>query len=119
MSDEKLLIIIRKNPDKGISKLIDLYGGAISTICHNFLYDCSEYDVEEAISETFIKFWKNLDTFELNPKYTLKSYLYAIARNVARDKRRTLQKGNIFSAEELSLDLPAKDTTEQIAEPEN
>ncbi len=116
MSDEKLLIIIRRNPDKGLSKLMDLYGGAISTICRNFLYDCSDNDIEEAIADTFIKFWKNLDNFELNQKYSLKSYLYAIARNVARDKRRSLKKMDIFSIEELSLELPAENTTEQVTE---
>ena len=116
MTDEKLLIIIRRNPNKGMSKLMDLYGGAISTICRNFLYDCSENDIEEAIADAFIKFWKNLDRFELNQNYSLKSYLYAIARNVARDKRRSLYKADIFSIEELSLELPTANTTEQILE---
>ena len=91
---------------------MNLYGGSISTICKNFLYDCSENDVEEAISDTFVSFWKHLDTFQLNESYSLKSYLYAIARNVARDKRRKLKKADIFSIEELSLDLPSDFSTE-------
>lgn len=112
MIDQQLLNIIRKNPNKGIHKLMNLYGGAISTICKNFLYDCSESDIEEAISDTFVNFWKHLDSFELNDSFSLKSYLYAIARNVARDKRRKLKKADIFSLEELSLDLPSNDSTE-------
>lgn len=112
MNDRDLLTLIRKNPDKGIHKLITLYGGAIGTICRNFLYDCSENDIEEAISDTFIRFWKKVPDFELNEKYSLKSYLYAIARNVARDKRRLLKKADIFSMEELSLDLPSDFSTE-------
>ena len=112
MIDQQLLNTIRKNPNKGIHKLMNLYGGAISTICKNFLYDCSESDIEEAISDTFVNFWKHLDSFELNDSFSLKSYLYAIARNVARDKRRKLKKADIFSLEELSLDLPSNDSTE-------
>lgn len=112
MIDQQLLNIIRKNPNKGIHKLMNLYGGSISTICKNFLYDCSESDIEEAISDTFVNFWKHLDSFELNDSFSLKSYLYAIARNVARDKRRKLKKADIFSLEELSLDLPSNDSTE-------
>lgn len=112
MTDQQILNIIRRNPNKGIHKLMNLYGGAISTICKNFLYDCSENDIEEAISDTFINFWKHIDSFNLNDSYSLKSYLYAIARNVARDKRRQLKKADIFSLDELSLDLPSNYSTE-------
>ena len=112
MNDQNLLTTIRSNPEKGIHKLMNLYGGSISTICRNFLYDCSENDIEEAIADTFIKFWKQASTFQLNDKYSLKSYLYAIARNTARDKRRLLKKADIFSIEELALDLPSDFSTE-------
>ena len=107
MNDRDLLTLIKSNPEKGIHKLMQIYGGSIGTICRNFLYDCSENDIEEAISDTFILFWKKSSNFELNEKYSLKSYLYAIARNTARDKRRLLKKADIFSIEELSLDLPS------------
>lgn len=108
MNDQEILIMLKKNPEQGIHKLMVLYGGAISTICRNFLYDCSEADVEEAIADTFIHFWKNREKFELKENYSLKSYLYAIARNVARDMRRKQKKADIFSMEELSLELPSE-----------
>ena len=92
MSDQDLLLLLRKHPEQGIHKMMALYGGAIATICRNFLYDCSEEDVEEAIADTFIHLWKNLDKFELKENYSIKSYLYAIARNVARDLRRKRKK---------------------------
>lgn len=108
MNDQELLSLLRKHPEQGIHKLMALYGGAIATICRNFLYDCSEEDVEEAIADTVIHFWKNLNKFELKENYSLKSYLYAIARNVARDLRRKQRKEDIFSMEELSLELPSE-----------
>lgn len=112
MNDRDLLTIIKRNPEKGIHKLMNLYGGSIRTICRNFLYDCSENDIEEAIADTFINFWKHSDSFQLDEKYSMKSYLYAIARNTARDKRRLLKKADIFSLEELSLDFPSDYSTE-------
>lgn len=108
MNDQELLKILKRNPQQGIHTLMQLYGGAIATICHNFLFDCSEEDVEEAIADTFIHFWKNLDKFEIKEGYSLKSYLYAIARNAARDLRRKQKKADIFSMEELSLELPSE-----------
>lgn len=110
--DLDLLLLVKKNPNLGMKKLLSLYGGPISTICRNFLYDCSENDVEEAIADTFIKFWKHSKTFHLDSKHSLKSYLYTIARNTACDKRRKLKKEDIFSYEEISLNLPADFSTE-------
>ena len=112
MNDQDLLTLIQANPEKGIHKIMNLYGGSIGTICRNFLYDCSENDIEEAVADTFINFWKHSDSFQLDENYSLKSYLYAIARNTARDKRRVLKKADIFSLDELSLDLPSNFSTE-------
>ena len=106
MSDEMLLKLLKENPEQGILEMITLYGGAIETICRNFLYDFSKDDIEETIADTFISFWKNREQFKLQENASLKSYLYAIARNAARDKRRKSKKKDIFSLEELSLELP-------------
>lgn len=106
MSDEILLLLLRERPEQGIHEMIRMYGKAVATICRNFLYDFSENDIEEVIADTFIYFWRNLDKFELKENYTIKSYVYAIARNAARDRRRKAKKEDVFSLEELSLELP-------------
>lgn len=106
MREERLLSLLRSDPEQGLHILMEQYGGAVCTICQNFLYDCSENDVEEAVADTFINFWKHQEKYRPDAKHSLKSYLYAIARNAARDKRRRMKKKDIFSMEELSLDLP-------------
>lgn len=106
MKDDALLKLIKKKPEQGIHELMNCYGGAVGTICRNFLRDFPEDDIEEAIADTFIHFWKNSENFKLKEGYSLKSYLYAIARNVARDKRRQTKRADIYSLEELSLELP-------------
>ena len=106
MTDEQLLRLIRENPEQGIHEMMVFFGGAVGTICRNFLYDFKEAEIEEAIADTFIHFWKNREKFTLKENYSLKSYLYAIARNVSRDRRRQAKREDIFSLEELELDLP-------------
>lgn len=91
--DKKLISLLRKNPEKGLTLALDIYGGSVKTICKNILYDCKSEDIEEAISDTFFKIWKNLDKYKLEKDIPLKAYIYAIARNTALDKRRSL-KGN-------------------------
>jgi RNA polymerase sigma-70 factor (ECF subfamily) len=112
MDDKRLLLLMEKNPGRAIHEMMNLFGDSISTICRNFLYDCSEDDIEETIADTYINFWRNREKFKLNEKYSLKSYLYAIARNAARDKRRSLKKADIFSLEELELVLVSDENIE-------
>lgn len=77
MTDDALLQLIKKKPEQGIHELMNIYGGPIATICRNFLYDFPEDDIEEAIADTFIHFWRNSDKFKPNPAHSVKSYLYA------------------------------------------
>ena len=112
MSEQELLRLIKNDSGKGIHELMNLYGGSISTICRNFLYDCPEDDIEETIADTYINFWRNRDKFKPDETNSLKSYLYAIARNAARDKRRSLKKEDIYSLEELELNLVSEENIE-------
>lgn len=116
MDDKNLMDLLRKKPNQGMKMCIDQYAAPVSTICRNFLYDCSEEDVEETIAETFVKFWKVSKNFELNETYSLKSYIYTIARNVAIDKRRKLRRESIFSIEEVVLEIPSDFSVEKQIE---
>lgn len=102
--DKRILSLLKKSPEEGLSLALDTYGGAVKTICKNILCDCSNEDIEETISDTFLKLWKNVDRFKEEKGTNLKSYIYAIARNTALDKRRQLKNNNlILSIEEDSL----------------
>lgn len=94
--DKKILSLLRKSPEEGLSLALDIYGGAVKTICKNILSDCKTEDMEEAISDTFFKLWKNIDKFKKDKNTSLKSYIYAIARNTALDKRRSLKCENLI-----------------------
>ncbi len=89
--EKKILSLLKKNPQEGISIALDTYGGAIKTICKNILNDCKDEDIEEAIADTVFKLWKNVEKFKEDKNTSLKSYVYAIARNTSLDKRRQLK----------------------------
>lgn len=88
MDDEKLIHLIQLNPDKGIHQAMQLYGRAVNTICRSVLNGYEEGLVDEAVSDTFFKLWKNSGQFSVEKGTSLKSWLYSIARNTAIDVRR-------------------------------
>ncbi|WP_434796544.1 RNA polymerase sigma factor [Terrisporobacter vanillatitrophus] len=103
-NDKRIITSLIKSPEEGLSIALDTYGGAVKTICKNILSDCKTEDIEESISDTFFKLWKNIDKFKDEKNTSLKSYIYAIARNTALDKRRSLKCENlILPIEEDSL----------------
>lgn len=88
MEDWELLELIKQKPDEGMHIAMQQYGKAINTICKSLLAECVDGLVDEAVVDTFFKLWKNTDKIMLDSGYSLKSYLYSIARNTAIDLRR-------------------------------
>ncbi len=104
-NDEHILLLLKKSPGDGISMALDAYGGPVKTICRNILFDCSPEDIEETVADSFVGLWKSIDKFNNDGDYSLKSYLYGIARHTALDKRRALKKENaVLSVEDAVID---------------
>ena len=104
--EKRVIGLLKKSPEEGISMAIDIYGPAVKTICTNILSNLEKEDIEEAISDTFFKLWKNIDNFQLNKNKSLKSYIYAIARNVCFDKLRSLNlNSSLFDIDENNLGI--------------
>ena len=62
--ERKIIKLLKKSPEDGIKMAIDVYGSAVNTICKNILINLNSEDIEEAISDTFFKLWKNVDNFK-------------------------------------------------------
>lgn len=62
--ERKIIKLLKKSPEDGIKMAIDIYGAAVNTICKNILINLNSEDIEEAISDTFFKLWKNVDNFK-------------------------------------------------------
>lgn len=110
--DKKILFLLKKSPEEGLSLALNTYGGAVKTICKNILTECKTEDIEEAISDTFFKLWKNIGKFKKEKNSSLKSYIYAIARNTALDKRRILKCEDLvlpIEDDDLGIDINMED----------
>lgn len=102
MTDRELMQIIKDQPEQGLKIALQLYGGAVKTICSNIIGRDRNCDVEECISEVFFQLWKYCDGY--NPQYSLKNYIYGVARYTALDRREKLQK-NIGQVSMELIDL--------------
>ena len=89
--DIQLLKMIRKQPEEGMSLLIDEYGGAIKAICSNVLRNYDAGIVQDAMQETVIRLWQKLSQ-RFQVKKNLRAYIYQTARNCALDYLRKYQR---------------------------
>lgn len=102
--EKQVIKLLKQSPEEGLKMAIEIYGSAVKTICTNILDNLEKEDIEEAISDTFFKLWKNIDNFKTNKNTSLKSYVYAIARNVCFDKLRRLNLNlSLFDIDENNL----------------
>lgn len=92
ISEERMLRLLKAAPEEGIRVALNAYGGPVRTICRNILFDCAAEDTEEAVADSFVELWRSVERFDEKAGYSLKSYLYGIARHKALDKRRAMNK---------------------------
>lgn len=71
--DKQLLKMIQKQPEEGMSLLIDEYGGAIKAICSNVLRNYDAGIVQDAMQETVIRLWQKLSQ-RFQVKKNLRAY---------------------------------------------
>ncbi|MEO4004840.1 MULTISPECIES: sigma-70 family RNA polymerase sigma factor [unclassified Flavobacterium] len=86
MTQEELLAQIYKKDDKAFTLLYDSYAKSLYGIIYNLLKDREES--EDILQETFVKIWKNLDTYD-ESKGRFFTWLLNIARNSAIDRLRS------------------------------
>lgn len=119
MTDIALIKEIRENPEQGLAKALKTYGGAVKTICGNILGREQKSDIEECISEVFFQLWKHCSRY--NPDYSLKNYIYGIARYTALDMRKKRLKTGGAMSIEMPIDemISDCDVEKSVAEQEN
>lgn len=92
MDDKQLILLLKEFPSQGLEAAIDLYGSKVKWIAQKILGTDRESDVEECVSDVFLKLWQSIYRYDSESGAPLKSYLYGIARHTALDYRRRLCK---------------------------
>ena len=109
MDDTALLKLLKDNPERGLQTIIQIYGPAVHKICSFCMSGYQQQDIEEAESDVYVKLWKHRESVIINENYSLKSYLFAIARNTCIDRQRSAQ------PEALSLEVALENGFEPAA----
>ena len=116
MDEQQLLDLLKTDPEQGMQQIIHVYGPAVHKICTVLLAGLPREETEEAEADVFVKLWKNRERVRLSEKYSLKSYLFAIARNASKDRLRSL-KPEILSLEaftELGVEPESPECIEDL-----
>ena len=124
MDERTLLAMLTTEPERGVEQLIRTYGPAVHKICRSILAGLPPEEIEEAVSDVFVNVWQHRDRIRLDGACSLKSYLYAVARNAARDRLRALRPSPL--SPELTDDNVVSDwlqdevltSLEELGEPE-
>lgn len=104
MDDKKLLKLLKRNPNDGIDKAIEIYAPLVKTIVIRILGSENKQDIEECISDIFVKLWKSIDRYDAD-KGSLKNYIISISRFTAIDYyRRIIKNYDLLSIEENEID---------------
>ncbi|UUC45305.1 RNA polymerase sigma factor [Flavobacterium cerinum] len=86
MTQEELLAQIYKKDDKAFTLLYDMYAKNLYGIIYTLIKDREE--AEDVLQETFVKIWKNLDSYN-ESKGRFFTWILNIARNGAIDRLRS------------------------------
>ena len=112
MKDEVILRKIRSGDPTGLEAMMDRYIGYVSSVCWGILRETmTKEDVEEVASDVFLAAWNRAEDIEA-PR--LKAWLGAVARNMAKNKLRQMDRE--LPLEEDILEIPDENTPVSAAE---
>ena len=86
MTEAIALKELKKGSETALEWFVDAYTPYVTAIIHNIIGECMDMaDVEEVASDVFFALWENA-----RKVYSVKGYLGTVARNMAKNKLRSL-----------------------------
>ena len=86
MTEANALKELKKGSETALEWFVDTYTPYVTAIIHNIIGECMDMaDVEEVASDVFFALWENA-----RKVYSVKGYLGTVARNMAKNKLRSL-----------------------------
>ncbi|WET03412.1 RNA polymerase sigma factor [Flavobacterium sp. YJ01] len=86
MSQEELLVLIRKKDERAFTHLYDMYSKSLFSVINVLVKNREE--AEDVLQEVFVKIWKNIDSYS-ESKGRFYTWILNIARNTSIDKLRS------------------------------
>lgn len=117
MNDEKLLRLLSREPERGMKKLVERYGGLVAAVIRSKLSQtvfCSA-DVEDASAQTFAEFFFGVLKNGAPPGGIKAALCVAAKRNALDRLRRYYREAGLTTLTDDVLDvIPDKDTPESV-----
>lgn len=93
MDEQKLLRLLRKDPNRGMEKLIEAYAGLVYAVIARVIGNPRDFtsEIEGCAADVFSEFYMNLEQYDPTQS-SIKTWLCVIARNNAVDLLRKADK---------------------------
>ena len=118
MKDEELISLIKRDPDRGMRRIIKEYGGLVRSVIRARLSAAvfGEADIEDCAAETLLEFWTNADRY-IPAAGGIKTYLCVMARRNAVDllRKRYKELDDIPLDEAPPIAASGPDAAERLA----
>ena len=101
--DDKIIACIKKQQEKGISMLLDQYGGLMKSIVQKYIAGRPQ-EIEECIADVTIAIWYHIEDFD-ETKNSFKNWVAVITKFKAIDALRKLERQQLTT--ELQEEVPA------------
>lgn len=98
--EKKLIKLLKKAPNTGMTQVMDMYGKAVLSICRHVLRE--ENLAQDAAQETFIKLWRYVSEGKTITT-SLKAFIHQIARNTSITMLRKNGKDIFYGTEEEGI----------------
>ncbi|MBR1749435.1 MAG: sigma-70 family RNA polymerase sigma factor [Ruminococcus sp.] len=99
MTDEKLISLYRTDTRRAVRLTAEIYYGYVYKIVSGRLAGAAKEDVEETVSDVFIRLWQDIDRIDLK-KGSIKAYISVIAQSIAKNRCLKLSRQQAMPLEE-------------------
>jgi RNA polymerase sigma-70 factor, ECF subfamily len=115
MQQENIVEIIEKirlGHSDQFRKLVEISQSMIYSLAFRLL--CDEDEAKDIVQETFVKVWRNLNSFDTKMKFS--TWIYTIATRLCYDRLRVWRRKSVFriftTENEMQLDIPSLENVE-------
>ncbi len=92
IEERELIRKLKKGNEDAYIYLLDIYGSRLLKTCYLVLKD--EKEAEDVVQETFLRVFSHINSFRGNS--SLYTWVYRIALNLCKDKRKTIREFEIY-----------------------